>query len=280
MSPDGTMRAEAASDDGMGRLSRTGFEPALLRLIGPWLGSARMPVVACGMVGSRQGWVEAPYATVPCRPLPGALVAAPVTDPRIDVRVVPGVRQLDPADVMRGEETQIAGFLATTPGFDGVICLPGTHSKWVQVSAGEIVSFRSFMTGELFELLSTASVLRHTVGEGWDAEAFVQAVSDAMSRPEAIAARLFSIRAEALLKGLDPSVARARLSGALIGLELAGARPYWLGQDVALVGAPRLSAIYAAALGAQGVPTRAADGAAMTRAGLAAARLATMETTR
>jgi 2-dehydro-3-deoxygalactonokinase len=238
-----------------------------------------MPVVACGMVGSRQGWVEAPYATVPCRPLPAALVAAPVTDPRIDVRVVPGVRQLDPADVMRGEETQIAGFLAAHPGFDGVICLPGTHSKWVHVSAGEIVSFRSFMTGELFELLATASVLRHTVGEGWDAEAFLQAVSDAMSRPESIAARLFSIRAEALLKGLEASVARARLSGALIGLELAGARPYWLGQDVALVGAPRLSAIYAAALQAQGVPTRAADGAAMTRAGLASARLVTMETT-
>jgi 2-dehydro-3-deoxygalactonokinase len=239
-----------------------------------------MQVIACGMVGSRQGWVEAPYATVPCRPLPEALVAAPVTDPRIDVRVVPGLRQMEPADVMRGEETQIAGFLAATPGFDGVICLPGTHSKWVHVSAGEVVSFRSFMTGEMFDLLSTASVLRHTVGDGWDADAFGQAVSDALSRPEAVAAKLFSIRAEALLRGLDAGTARARLSGALIGLELAGARPYWLGQDVALIGASKLSAIYAAALAAQGVPARVADGAAMTRAGLAAARALTMETTR
>ncbi len=275
-----TVRAEAASDDGMGRLARAQFEPALLRLIDPWLGAARMQVIACGMVGSRQGWVEAPYATVPCRPLPEALVAAPVTDPRIDVRVVPGLRQMEPADVMRGEETQIAGFLAMTPGFDGVICLPGTHSKWVHVSAGEIVSFRSFMTGEMFDLLSTASVLRHTVGDGWDADAFGQAVSDALSRPEAVAAKLFSIRAEALLRGLDAGTARARLSGALIGLELAGARPYWLGQDVALIGASKLSAIYAAALAAQGVPARVADGAAMTRAGLAAARALTMETTR
>ncbi len=274
------VRAEAASDDGMGRLTRAQFEPALLRLIGPWLGAARMPVIACGMVGSRQGWVEAPYATVPCRPLPEALVAAPVTDPRIDVRVVPGLRQMEPADVMRGEETQIAGYLAVTPGFDGVICLPGTHSKWVHVSAGEVVSFRSFMTGEMFDLLSTASVLRHTVGEGWDAEAYNNAVSDALSRPEAVAARLFSIRAEALLRGLDAGTARARLSGALIGLELAGSRPYWLGQDVALIGAPKLSAIYAAALAAQGVTARVADGAAMTRAGLAAARALTRESVR
>jgi 2-dehydro-3-deoxygalactonokinase len=274
------VRAEAASDDGMGRLSRAQFESALLRLIEPWLGAAKIPVIACGMVGSRQGWVEAPYATVPCRPLPDALVAAPVTDPRIDVRVVPGLRQMEPADVMRGEETQIAGFLAQRPGFDGVICLPGTHSKWVHISAGEVVSFRSFMTGEMFDLLATASVLRHTVGEGWDAEAFGQAVSDALSRPETVAARLFSIRAEALLKGLDAGTARARLSGALIGLELAGARPYWLGQNVALIGAPKLSAIYAAALAAQGVPAEVADGAAMTRAGLAAARVLTMESVR
>jgi 2-dehydro-3-deoxygalactonokinase len=278
MAGDGSVRAEAGSDDGMGRLDRAGFEPALLRLIDPWLGAARMPVVACGMVGSRQGWVEAPYAATPCRPLPDALIAAPVTDPRIEVRVVPGVRQTDPPDVMRGEETQIAGYLASAPGFDGIVCLPGTHTKWAHVSAGEIVSFRSFMTGEMFDLLSTASVLRHTVGEGWDEGAFAEAVADAMSRPEGVAARLFSIRAEALLSGLAAGTARARLSGALIGLELAGARAYWLGQNVALVGAPKLSAIYAAALGAQGVPATVADGAAMTRAGLAAARQLAMET--
>lgn len=277
---DGVVRAEAVSDDGMGRLDRAGFEPALLRLIDPWLGAGRAEVVACGMVGSRQGWVEAPYATTPCRPLPDALIVAPVTDPRIEVRVVPGVRQLDPPDVMRGEETQIAGYLASAPGFDGIVCLPGTHTKWAHLSAGEIVSFRSFMTGEMFELLSTASVLRHTVGDGWDEAAFAEAVGDAMSRPEGVAARLFSIRAEALLSGLAAGTARARLSGALIGLELAGARPYWLGQNVAIVGAPKLSAIYAAALGAQGVPATVADGAAMTRAGLAAARQLSMETTK
>jgi 2-dehydro-3-deoxygalactonokinase len=201
-----------------------------------------------------------------------------VSDPRILVRIVPGVRQTDPADVMRGEETQIAGYLASDPGFDGILCLPGTHTKWVHVSAGEIVSFRTFMTGELFDLLSTASVLRHSVGEGWNDGAFSDALSDALSRPEAVAARLFSIRAEALLKGLDPAAARSRLSGALIGIELAAARPYWLGQHVALVGAGTLSGIYAAALATQGVAAEISDVAEMTLRGLASARAVTLET--
>lgn len=263
--------AEAASDEGMGRLTREGFEPALLRLVGPWLAVGRpTTVIACGMVGSRQGWHEAPYRTVPCAPLdPGALVAAPVQDARLRVWLAPGLRQMRPADVMRGEETQIAGALALSPGFEGVLCLPGTHSKWVQVSAGEVVSFQTFMTGEMFDLLSHASVLRHGMGDGWDDDAFAAALSDALSRPERLAARLFSIRAEGLVHGLSPAAARARLSGTLIGAELAAARPYWLGQKVALIGAAKLSATYARALAAQGVTAQVLDGTACTLAGLA-----------
>ena len=256
----GTVIAEAASDDGMGKLARDAFEPALIRLIDPWLTHGHQtpdyqtPVIACGMVGSRQGWFEAPYRTTPCIPLdPAALVAVPTTDPRITMHIVPGLRQNKPADVMRGEETQIAGALALTPGFDGVFCMPGTHSKWVHVSAGEVISFQTFMTGELFALLSTQSVLRHgMVGGGWDDAAFDAGLSDALSRPEKIAANLFSLRAEALLANLAPAAARARLSGLLIGVELAAAKPYWLGQPIAIIGADALSATYARALSAQG----------------------------
>lgn len=261
----------AQSDDGMGRLSQKEFEPALVRLIGPWLSAGRvMPVIACGMVGSRQGWHEAPYRTVPCTPLdPAALVAVPTADPRIAVRIAPGLRQMSPPDVMRGEETQIAGALSLVPGFDGVICLPGTHAKWVQVSAGEVVSFQTFMTGELFALLSGQSVLRHGMaGGGWDDAAFDAALSDALSRPERVAARLFAIRAEGLLTGLAPGVARARLSGMLIGIELAGARPYWLGQQILVVGAERLAETYARALSAQGARPRLLPVADCTLAGL------------
>lgn len=267
--------AQAASDDGMGRLDRDGFEPALLRLIGPWLSEGRvMDVVACGMVGSRQGWHEAPYRAVPCAPLdPAALVIAPTRDARIRVRLVPGLKQQHPADVMRGEETQIAGTLALMPGFDGVICLPGTHSKWAHVSAGEVVSFQTYLTGEMFALLSEASVLRHAMqGGGWDEAAFDAAVSDALARPERIGARLFGIRAEGLIAGLPAAAARARLSGLLIGMELAAARPYWLGQAVVIVGSEGISASYARALKGLGVEARLVKGGDAVLAGLAATR--------
>lgn len=280
MGAEGGVLAEAASERGMGSLDRAGFEPALLELVGPWLGPG-VPVIACGMVGSRQGWVEAPYRPVPCPPLGGEPVRAATAEPGLAVHVVPGLKQLAPPDVMRGEETQIAGFLAARPGFDGVLCLPGSHAKWARVSAGEVVAFQTFMTGELFAAIAGHTVLRHALaGEGDDKPAFAEAVAESLARPERLAARLFAIRAEALLAGLAPATARSRLSGLLIGAELAGAKPYWLGQAVALVGAPRLAAAYAAALALQGVAAEIADGAAATRAGLAAVRAGLREAVR
>lgn len=261
----------AASSDGMVGLRQGDYEPALLRLISRWL-DRRMMVIACGMVGSRQGWAEAPYVAAPCL-CPTDLVPVPVADHRLDVRLVPGVSQAAPADVMRGEETQIAGFLAQNPKFDGVICLPGTHTKWVHISASEIVSFRTFMTGEMFALLSDQSVLRHSVGTGWDKDSFAQAVSETQSKPETLAAKLFNLRAEGLLHSQSPDAARARLSGLLIGAEIAATRPYWLGQDVAVIGAPELRQIYAAALEQQGLVPRLFDASDMTLAGLTALRL-------
>jgi 2-dehydro-3-deoxygalactonokinase len=224
------------------------------------------------MVGSRQGWCEAPYRAVPCTPLDAAAQAtAPTTDARITVRIAPGLKQTTPADVMRGEETQIAGALRLMPGYDGILCLPGTHSKWAHISAGEVVSFQTFMTGEMFALLSEASVLRHGMqgATGWDEAAFDAAVSDAISRPERLGARLFSLRAEGLIAGLSPQAARARLSGLLIGTELAAARPYWLGQRVTLIGADKLSAAYARALHLQGVEAERLSANDCTLAGLA-----------
>ena len=265
MARDGAVLDRRSSADGMGTLGRDGFEPALRALVGDAMPA---PVLACGMVGSRQGWSEAPYATVPCAP---PSIHEAVAVPGFDARILPGVKQDSPADVMRGEETQIAGFLARNPGFDGVVCLPGTHTKWVHVSAGEIVCFRTVMTGEMFALLSGQSVLRHSMGTGWDDAAFATGVDQTLSRPENLAASLFSLRAEGLLSGLGGDAVRARLSGLLIGAELAAMRPYWLGQAVALVGAEALSAAYATALGAQGVPTRIADAEEMTLAGLSAA---------
>ena len=261
--------AQATSDDGMGKLTPDQFEPALLRLIGPWLTAPKTPVLACGMVGARQGWAEAKYRATPCTPIDAAgILHVPTHDPRLTFHIAPGLSQGRPADVMRGEETQVAGVLALHPGFDGVICHPGTHSKWVHVSAGEVVSFQTFMTGEMFALLSTQSVLRHGMGQDWDDAAFDAGVADALQSPDKFAARLFSLRAEFLLHGLTPAQARARLSGLMIGIELAGAKPYWLGQRIILVGAPALAANYTRALTAQGLAPETLDATACTLAGL------------
>ncbi len=274
-----TPLANADSVDGMASLTPEAFEPALLNLISDWLGPEPTAVIACGMVGAKQGWVEAPYVAVPTMPLaPPVLVKTKSSV--ISVHIIPGLQQPNPADVMRGEETQIAGFLALNPGWDGVICMPGTHSKWVLVSAGEVVNFQTFMTGELFATLSQHTVLRHSIAAvGWDETAFFEAVEDAISKPERIAARLFSLRAEDLLNSQPKSTARSRLSGLLIGAELAASRPYWLGQNIAIIGADKTADIYASALARQGAPATITDPTRMTLAGLTAAYRLTKENT-
>lgn len=268
MSESGTVLAEATSDQGMGKLDRDGYEPALLAVVGDWI-DGRTTVVACGMVGSRQGWVEAPYAAVPCPTLPQGLVQAPTTHPELNVYVIPGIMQADPADVMRGEETQITGFLARNKNWDGVICLPGTHTKWVHVSANEVISFQTYMTGELFNMIATQTVLRYSIApEGWDDAAFGDGLATAIARPERLAARLFSLRAQGLLKGMKGDTGRAHLSGLLIGAELAGAKPYWLGQQIAVIGDSGLSKLYVAALETQSAPATQVNATAITLAGL------------
>ena len=272
MNAEGQDLETASSDQGMGQLLPSEFESVLCALIAPWLAdNIQTNVIACGMVGARQGWVEAPYEPAPCKPL-STMTKAPTNDSRLNVQIIAGVSQAQPADVMRGEETQIAGFQKLNPNWDGVICLPGTHTKWVQMSAGEIVSFQTFMTGEIFALLSTTSVLRHSVSsDAWDQPTFDQAVDEAMSRPEAIAARLFGLRAGSLLNNLPANIAKSRLSGLLIGAELAASKPYWLGQPLAIIGPKSMSEGYATALAAQHVPITRTDTAQMTLAGLKAA---------
>lgn len=266
--------AQASSAKGMGGLASDKFEAALLELIGPYLSDDKVtPVICAGMVGAREGWREARYVATPCPPPNGcAAVQVEAQDPRISVTILPGVKQISPPDVMRGEETQIAGVLREYPNFDGIICLPGTHTKWVHISAGEIVSFQTFMTGEMFALLSEQSVLRHSVtSDRWDQESYLLAITDAMARPQSIAAYLFGLRAGGLVGEMLSQTARARLSGLLIGAELAAARPYWLGQNVAIIGAGPVAELYRSALVEQGVPAAIQDVADLTLAGLTSA---------
>jgi len=262
--------AEAASDAGGNVLDRDQFEGTLLTLVSDWI-DGPVDLWACGMVGSREGWVEAPYQPVPCAPAARSVIA-PTQDPRLTVHILSGASQAEPTDVMRGEETQIAGFLSGQPDFDGVLCLPGTHTKWARISAGELCHFRTAMTGELFQLLAQRSVLNHSIGDGWDGGTFATALDDALSRPERLATALFGIRAAEILNGSDGAAARARLWGTLLGVELAAMKPYWLGQEVALIGAPNVTETYRSALEAVGLTAQCHDGTTMVLAGLIAAR--------
>ena len=255
------------SDEGAAQLRPGAFPTALFRLVEGWRPAG--PIMACGMVGAREGWVEAPYADTPGVPLNTPFSRA-ATEP--DVFIVPGLRQTDPPDVMRGEETQIAGFCATHPGWDGLLCLPGTHTKWARVADDRVLGFRTFMTGELFALLGEHSVLRHSVGDGWDEHAFAAAAAETAERPEQLAAGLFGLRAAHLLRGAERGTNRARLSGLLVGAELAAARRFWGERPVTVVGETKIGRLYATALEAISLSATLANGEAITLAGLSRAR--------
>jgi 2-dehydro-3-deoxygalactonokinase len=226
------------------------------------------------MVGARQGWLEVPYSQTPCKPIFPEAIGRPETrDRRLRVFVLGGIKQTSPApDVMRGEETQIAGILSADPSFDGVLCLPGTHTKWVRIRAGEIVEFKTFMTGELFDLLSRHSVLRHSLnGAGSNAVEFARSIQLMMTEPASFAGQLFSIRAGNLVSGLEAAAAKARLSGLLIGAELAAARRYWVDQSPVIVGNGAQSDLYLDGLRTLGRSPIVIDASGVTLAGLKAA---------
>jgi 2-dehydro-3-deoxygalactonokinase len=251
---------------GSRHLPAGGFEEAFARAVDGW---PRAPVLACGMVGSRGGWREARYLDTPCRldALGGALTAVDAPDGRT-VHIVPGLRDPAGPDVMRGEETQLAGLLAQTPGHAGDVrvLMPGTHSKWVRVFEGAVTGFTTVMTGELFALLRGHSVLGAGLPDGGDDDAaFARGVAAAQGSGSAGGlSRLFSARALMLEGALAPASVADFLSGLLIGDELRMALAAgWAtpGVPVPLVGEDALCARYLHAAPAFGVMLQPTSGA-------------------
>lgn len=177
---------------------------------------------------------------------------------------------------MRGEETQLLGLLALNPGFSGTVIMPGTHSKWVRIEDGTVVGFATAMTGELYDLLGTHSVLRHSLnGErvGPATEEGVAAGLEAgLDDPARVTSLLFRTRAASLLSGKGADWCSGYLSGLLVGTEIGGMRN-WLGTGpVPLVGSARLARLYGAGLSRIGAEALAIDATDATLAGLKAAR--------
>lgn len=264
--------AQTSSAQGMSSLQPQDYEGALLGLVQPWLGERKkIRVLACGMVGAKQGWCEAPYRAVPCYPADGSgLQAVVCQDQRLEVHLVAGLCQASPADVMRGEETQLLGLLGHIEESTVSVCLPGTHSKWVFLQSQQVQNFRTYMTGEFYALLSRQSMLRHSMDEThWCEPAFGQAVLEASEQPQDLLNASFGIRARSLLQGESAGASAARLSGWLIGCELASAADYWREKNqVELVGADRLCQLYARALEVLGAQTRVFNPDQLTLAGL------------
>lgn len=269
-----------SSDKGMGKLESQAFPAALTEVLSGHVEPDGDPldVLVCGMAGARQGWLEAPYVEAPADL--GALAAGAVRpampDTRLAPRILPGIcqRQAGAEDVMRGEETQLLGLSALLEGFSGTVVMPGTHSKWVELDGRTVRRFATAMTGELFEVLKTHSVLRHSVGgdpadpernEGFDA-----GLDTGLARPEKLVSDLFRVRSGSLLSGRSQPWCAGFLSGLLIGAEIGSQR--MLGGEVPLIGSAALSALYARGFGRIGVATRTIDATDATLAGLKAAR--------
>ena len=236
-----------------------------------------LPAVLCGMIGSDLGWRPAGY--LPCPAGSGDLAAAlvAVEEGASPVWIAPGLKGDGVAgapDVMRGEETQVFGFLHADPArLEGrrLICHPGTHAKWIVVEDGRIVRFVTAMTGELFHVLRAHSVLKGD--QPPKDEAAFDAGLIAAGDGGGLAVRLFSTRARVVAGGADPDGSGAYLSGVLIGSEVASV-PGLLGWDakepITLLGDAALSRWYGRALAHAGFSYQWHDGEAAALSGLAA----------
>jgi 2-dehydro-3-deoxygalactonokinase len=259
MDATGTVIGERLEPWGIMHLGDRDFARTRSDITDQWAGAADLPVIACGMVGSANGWMDAPYCPVPAGV--SELAAALRIVDGTKVHIVPGVSQRrEAADVMRGEETQAIGVLAMNHRLpdDSLMIFPGTHSKWVHVRNGRIASFSSYMTGELFAVLRDHSILGRLADASTPpssdsaASAFAFGVRAARDSRRGTEALLFSARSRVLVGEMPADVSLEYLSGVLIGGELRSALADER-KPAALVGERSLCARYGNALAAFGV---------------------------
>jgi 2-dehydro-3-deoxygalactonokinase len=280
---------ETREGPGIGALRQPAGE-VIQPLIAPWRDThGALPLLLCGMAGSRNGWRETPY--LPC---PADLRALSAAALRFEaggaaVTIAPGLScksRLGSPDLMRGEETQIAGALALHPGLGTgrhLLCLPGTHTKWACLEDGRVRDFLTALTGELFALLRDGSTLMraaragpegpsHSAGEssGDARDGFDSGLEAAASLGAAsLLHALFSVRSRQLIDGHCPDWALAHLSGLLIGADVRGAIPLFAAPAQAvLIGEGSLNERYARALRRFGITASCLEGERCALAGL------------
>lgn len=250
---DGKVIDARHSDDGILMVRDSAFAQVLENEAGDWMDEADSEILMSGMIGSRQGWKEASYAPCPAGlpEIASAMCSVHWTSgdgKNRNARIAPGLRCLDDsgvADVMRGEEVQILGVLGELGSAEQLVCLPGTHSKWARVRDQRIVSFRTYLSGEIFAVLKQHSILGRTMaGERFNEAAFVKGVARAADAG-GLLHHLFGVRAQVLAGNLSDTQSASYLSGIIIGHELVSAAPQ--ATRFHLVGAGELIGLYALA---------------------------------
>lgn len=223
---DGSVLEERNGGKGIMQVEGGQFNAVLDAFCGDWLNSyPTAKLIASGMIGSKQGWIEAPYCPCPANAaaLAVKLVSVDVNTSR-RLHIVPGVSYIDAIsnvpDVMRGEETQIIGAIPATGAH--LVVLPGTHSKWAWVEDGAIVRFSSWMTGEVYAALTQHTILGRLMqlDAAHDADAFARGVRYGFEQPAQLLSRIFSARTIGLFGALNEAALPSYLSGVLIGAEI------------------------------------------------------------
>jgi 2-dehydro-3-deoxygalactonokinase len=262
---DAEVLAEHRSD--LGILKPQDFQKTLANLCEPWDKLyGKLPCLASGMIGSKQGWIDAGYQATPCGFDSIASAAKDVSSlAGRKLWIMPGLRHIDPAtqtsDVMRGEETQVFG-----AGIEnGIVVLPGTHSKWVKVVDSKIVAFKTFMTGEAYSLFRHQSILAKLMSTEnlsmLNAEAFATGVRRSLSAPSELLHHLFNVRTHGLFNELSGNAQADFLSGTLIGNEVAGGRGLFVEaqQNIDLIAETTLLERYRIALDCAGLHSRVVE---------------------
>jgi 2-dehydro-3-deoxygalactonokinase len=255
-----------------------GCEPVLTERAQGWdPPGTKLPVILSGMVGSTIGWREAPYTPCPARAADIAKAALRFDANGRAIAIVPGLsckNRSGVPDVMRGEETQIAGALRlfSALGQDSqLVCLPGTHVKWAMLEDGKVMQFQSALSGELFDLLSRHSVLaRGSAPASVDHPAFAEGAALARTQSRAgLLHLLFSTRSRQLAGEIAKAETASYLSGLIVGADVAGALTLFPASCVTLICTPGLGSLYGAVLRRYDVRARLIDGDDAAHAGLA-----------
>ncbi len=256
----GEIRQRTKAHQGVSRIKDQNFAGTLRRLLGKWFNKyPDVPVLMCGVIGGRQGWQEVEHAPAPIdiETLAKHAELIPNHFFERDIYIVPGVkiRRSDfDFDVIRGEEVQIFGALAQLPEADRhIICLPGTHTKWVEIRKGNIVDVQTFVTGEMFSLLSRFSTISTIVeGSSYSSEGFAKGLIAAKNG--ALLNELFKLRVAVASKQLVSHEASSYLSGLLVANEIEGAvKMIGKTDNVTVVAVPWLMDMYQQSLASYGI---------------------------